>query len=224
MAARLHLHLRPHPTQISESKNISKKMELRKSPEYLFAFDPDDYCDFNIENKGSGRVHVYSGLRTAMRYSELPVVFFTCYDVGDNETLGVFVRHVVCCVADRKESTVFFFDMRNLRQISNDMKRTLESEFSKLAGKPMTLINSACVERNACVYLQRFKGDHEMGWCIAWALLFLEHLVEHSDFATMSKADKTKLIGRLYRDIDKKLSVPKSNHFIEKYYIEVMNL
>ena len=215
-------HLRPHPTQISDSRNISKKMELRTNPNYFFAFNPDDYCDFMIRNKESGDVIVYPGLRAAMAHSELPVVFFTCYDVGDNETLGVFVRHVVCCVADTKESTVYFFDMRNLRQISNDMKVTLEFEFSKLAGKPMQLLNSACVERTKCIYLQRFKGDHEMGWCIAWALLFLKYLCDHSEFAKMNKAGKTKHIAQMYLDIDKKLSVSKSNHFIEKFYIKQM--
>lgn len=218
-------HLRPHPTQVPERQNIAKKFELAgASDDYLFAFGSSDYCDFNIRNKDGGKVTYLPGLAAAMRYSELPVVFFTCYDVGPNETLGVFVRHVVCCVADRSQSAVFFFDMRNLRQISDVMKRTLEREFSKLAGKPMELINSACLERKKCVYLQRFKGDQEMGWCIGWALFFLDHLVKTAGFATMTKEQRKKHIAGLYRDVDHQLATPKSNHFIEVYYIELMGL
>lgn len=218
-------HLRPHPTQVAEVHNIAKKMEIASHSEsYLFAFNPSDYGDFDIYNKGTGAVKVYPGLRTAMRYSELPVVFFTCYDVGANKILDVFVRHVVCCVADRRQGTVFFFDMRNLRQISNQMKTTLEREFTALAGRPMALVNAACLGRKKCVYLQRFKGNHEMGWCIGWALFFLQWLVNTPAFATMSRADREKQVAALYRDVDKQLAVPKSNHFIEAYYIELMGL
>jgi hypothetical protein len=216
-------HLRPHPTQVPEHQNIAKKFEIAGgSDDYLFAFGSSDYCDFNIRNKEKGSVVVFSGLRAALRYSEIPVVFFTCYDVGPNETLGVFVRHVVCCVADRSQSAVFFFDMRDLRQISDVMKRTLEREFSKLAGKPMELINSACLERKKCVYLQRFKGEKEMGWCIGWALFFLDHIVKTTTFARMTKDNRKKHIAALYRDIDHQLATPKSNHFIEAYYIQLM--
>ena len=218
-------HLRPHPTEIPERQNIAKKFEIAgASDDYLFAFSSSDYCDFNIRNKETGAVSVFPGLRAAMRYSEIPVIFFTCYDVGPSETLGVFVRHVVFCVADRAQSAVFFFDMRNLRQISAAMKTTLEREFSKLAGKPMELINSACLERKKCVYLQRFKGENEMGWCIGWALFFLDHIVKTRGFASMAKEKKKKHIAELYRDIDHRLAGPKSNHFIEAYYIELMGL
>jgi hypothetical protein len=218
-------HLRPHPTQIDEVHNIAKKMEIAShSDKYLFAFNPSDYGDFDIYNKGTGAVKVYPGLRTAMRYSELPVVFFTCYDVGPNNILNVFVRHVVCCVADRRQGTVFFFDMRNLRQISNRMKTTLEREFTALVGKPMVLVNAACLDRKKCVYLQRFKGDHEMGWCIGWALFFLKWLVDTPEFSTMSRVAREKHVAELYRDVDKQLATPKSNHFIEAYYIELMGL
>jgi len=220
-------HLRPHPTEVAERHNMVKKMQLASSAppgNYFFVCNPDDYCEFDIRNKEDGRVIVYDGLRAAMAYSELPVIFFTCYDVGDSETFGVFVRHVICCVADKRQSTVYMFDMRNLRQISNMLKRTLETEFSKLARTRMTIVNGACVDRSKCVYLQRFKGDTEMGWCIAWALYFLNHLIEHPQFARMAKKERRKHLAELYRKVDHQLESPKSNHFIEAYYMQLMGL
>jgi hypothetical protein len=74
------------------------------------------------------------------------------------------------------------------------------------------------------MYLQRFKGDGEMGWCIGWALLFLEYLVKHPEFTGLTKMEKTKHVAQLYNRIDKKLRVHTSNAFIEKYYIRLMGL
>ena len=215
-------HLRPHPTEIEEKRNIAKKMEMRhKSRVFFYAFDPANYCDLEIFNKTKEPPRVYAGVSAALEYSELPVVFFTGYDVGPNETLGVFVRHVVCCVA--QDDTVYFFDMRNLRQISDRLQAQLETEFSRAAGRPMKLLNLACVERKSkCLYLQRFKGKAEMGWCIGWALMFLEYITDHPELAQMSKEEKTKHAARLYRWIDKQLTSKKSNAFIEHYYIKLL--
>lgn len=214
-------HLRPHPTEVDEKKNIEKKMEMRhRTPAFFYAFDPVNYCDFEFFNKTKEPTRVYEGLAAALRYSELPVVFFTGYDVGFKETFGVFVRHVVCCLA--QGDTVYFFDMRNLRQISEAMQRRLETEFSKVAGRPLKVLNLACVERSKCVYLQRYKGTHEMGWCIGWALMFLDYITDHPELARMTKQDKTKHAARLYRWVDKQLSSRKSNAFIEQYYIRLL--
>jgi hypothetical protein len=120
--------------------------------------------------------------------------------------------------------TIYFFDMRNLRQISEGMQKHLESEFSKAAGRKMNLVNLACAKQSKCLYLQRYKGKTEMGWCIGWALMFLDHLTDHPEFASMNKQAKTKHVAQLYRWVDKQLSLPKSNAFIEKYYIRLMGL
>jgi hypothetical protein len=215
-------HLRPHPTEVSEMKNIEKKMHMRhKTPAFFYAFDPANYCDFEVFNKTKEQpTRVYEGLAAALRYSELPVLFFTGYDVGFKETFDVFVRHVVCCMA--QGDTVYFFDMRNLRQISETLQKLMETEFSSIAGRPMKLLNLACVERSKCVYLQRYKGKHEMGWCIGWALMFLDYITDHPDLARMSKQEKTKHAAELYRWVDKQLSSRKSNAFIEDYYIRLL--
>ena len=214
-------HLRPHPTEVDEKRNIAKKMGMRhKTDAFFYAFDPANYCDIEIFNKTKEPTYIYRGLSAALRYSDLPVLFFTCYDVGPNETLGVFVRHVVCTMV--QGDSIYFFDMRNLRQISERMQAHLEDEFSRIAGRKLHLINLACAEQRKCLYLQRYKGDTEMGWCIGWALMFLDHLTDHPQFATMSKQSKTKHAADLYRHIDKQLSSRKSNAFIEKYYIRLL--
>ena len=216
-------HLRPHPTEVDEKRNIAKKMEMRhKTPAFFYAFDPTNYCDIEIFNKTKESTHVYEGLAAALQYSELPVLFFTCYDVGPNETLGVFVRHVVCTMV--QGDSIYFFDMRNLRQISERMQAHLEAEFSRIAGRKLHLVNLACAGQKKCLYLQRYKGKTEMGWCIGWALMFLDHLTDHPEFASMNKQSKTKHAAQLYRQIDKQLSAPKSNAFIEQYYIRLLQL
>ena len=215
-------HLRPHPTEVDEKRNSVKKMGMRhKTDAFFYAFDPTNYCDIEIFNKTKESTYVYAGLSAALRYSELPVLFFTCYDVGPNETLGVFVRHVVCTMV--QGDSIYFFDMRNLRQISKGMQTRLEQEFSHIAGRKLHLINLACVEeQRTCLYLQRYKGDTEMGWCIGWALMFLDYITDHPEIARMSKEDKTKNFLALYRWVDKQLSTKKSNTFIEKYYIRLL--
>jgi hypothetical protein len=217
-------HLRPHPTEVDETRNIAKKMEMRhKTGAFFYAFDPTNYCDIEIFNKTKEETtRIYEGLAAALRYSELPVLFFTCYDVGPNETLGVFVRHVVCTMV--QGDTIYFFDMRNLRQISERMQAHLEAEFSRFAGRTLHLVNLACAGQHKCLYLQRYKGKTEMGWCIGWALLFLDHLTDNPEFASMTKQSKTKHVVRLYRWVDKQLSSHKSNAFIEQYYIRRMGL
>jgi len=196
-------------------------MEMRrKTGAYFYAFDPTNYCDIEIFNKTKEATRVYDGLAAALQYSALPVLFFTCYDVGPNETLGVFVRHVVCTMV--QGDSIYFFDMRNLRQISETMQAHLESEFSRFAGRKLHLVNLACAGQQKCLYLQRYKGKTEMGWCIGWALMFLDHLTDHPEFSSMTKQSKTKHAAQLYRRIDNQLSSRKSNAFIEHYYITLL--
>lgn len=215
-------HLRPHPTEVSEIENIRKKFEFKKrTDKYLFAFDATNYCDIEIFNVTGQKTTAYSGLCNALKYSEIPVVFFLCYDVGPNETLGVFVRHVVCCLA--KDKYIYFFDMRNLSEISKKMTQIIEKEINKICGVRYTLVNLSCNHSNHCRYLQRFKGDSEMGWCIGWALLFLDYLTKNPQLIEKSDKELRKDFGILYNYIDDKLSRHKSNQFIEVYYIQLMN-
>jgi hypothetical protein len=217
-------HLRPHPTEVAQKHNIKKKFELRRSDAYHYAFNPHDYVDIDFFNVLDKPTKIYSGLRYALEYVQKPVIFFTGYDVGANDILEAFVRHVVCSLAVHEGShiNIYFFDMRNLRDISPSMQRHMETEFSKHAKVPVHLVNSACVDRSTCVYLQRFKGEKEFGWCIAWALLFLEYLTKHPQILRKSSEEKRAEIARLYTDIDERLSEPRSNHYIEKYYMRLM--
>jgi len=219
-------HLRPHPTEVAEHKNIAKKFELRKSEAYHYAFNPRDYCDIDFFNYNHKPAKVYAGLRYALRYAAKPIIFFTGYDVGPNDVLGAFVRHVVCSLAvhEGDHINIYFFDMRNLRDISPSMQKDMEKEFSKHAGIPVHIVNSACVGGPKCVYLQRFKGDTEFGWCIGWALLFLDYLSKHPGILRQSSKDKKKTIAHLYTELDNRLSEKRSNHFIEAYYIRLMGL
>jgi hypothetical protein len=216
-------HLRPHPTEVSETENIRKKFQFKaRTSKYLFAFDPDNYCDIEIFNITGEKTRAYAGLCNALTYSEIPIVFFLCYDVGPNETLGVFVRHVVCCLA--KERRIYFFDMRNLGEISKDMQQFLEKEINRICGIHYELINLSCNQSRYCRYLQRFKGDTEMGWCIGWALLFLDYLTRNPDITEKSDRVIRKEFGKLYDYIDSQLSSKQSNHFIETYYIRLITL
>jgi len=217
-------HLRPHPTQVSERENIQYKFQFkRKTDKYLFAFDPHNYCDIEIFNIQKRKTQVYSGLRTALKYSEIPVIFFLCYDVGyrEYEEMGkVFVRHVVCCL--KKDNYIYFFDMRNLSDISKSMKETLEKEISTFCSVPCKLVNLSCSRALQCRYLQRFKGDDEMGWCIAWGMYFLDYLTDHPEFADTEDHELRKAFNDFYVFTDEKLSTNKSNRFIEKYYMHLL--
>ena len=219
-------HLRPHPTEVAEKKNIAKKFELRRSDAFHYAFNPHDYVDADFFNYNGTPPKLYAGLRYALRYVQKPVIFFTGYDVGPNDILNAFVRHVVCSLAVREGDhiNIYFFDMRNLRDISPSMQSSMEAEFSKHAGVPVHLVNSACVDRSKCVYLQRFKGDTEFGWCIGWALFFLEYLTGTPSFLQKSPLDKKKAIAELYTKLDRRLSGQRSNLFIEEYYIHLLGL
>jgi hypothetical protein len=220
-------HLRPHPTEVANRRNISKKFEMKeRTDDYLFVFNPGDYVDIIINNITGTPTQTYVGLKYALKFSQKPFVFFTCYDVGPNEILKVFVQHVVCTLAIREGDglNLYFFDMRSLRDISPDMKTHMEKEFSKIANVPVHIINTACVDRSKCVYLQRFKGDNEMGWCIAWAMLFLDYLTDNTDILHLSPEGRKRRFAKLYTELDKHLAGPRTNHFIEVYYRRIMGL
>lgn len=220
-------HLRPHPTEVKEKQNINKKFEFRsRTDAYHYAFNPRDYADIEFSNYSGSPTTIYPGLRYALQYSEKPVIFFTGYDVGPNEHMGVFVRHVVCSLAVKEGDhiNIYFFDMRNLKDISPSMQSDMEADFSKFANRPVHIVNAACVDRSKCVYLQRFKGDTEMGWCIGWALLFLDFLTKNPTFLRKTLEGKKNTLAKLYTELDARLSGPRTNHFIETYYIHLMGL
>lgn len=225
-----------HPTKQDERVNIRLKEQIvsRVRDRYVFAFDRSDYCDFEVFNilKEPTRAprEFVRGFQTLYLENPKPVVFFLCYDVGYKKELDdQFIRHVVCCVASRTGNTVhvLMFDMRNLREISNDLREILESELARVTHKPdsikLHITNIACVDRRKCVYLQRFKGLHEMGWCIAWASFFLDAAIARpvwkGKYANELTFDEQKhAFAEIYRLVDAQLRATHSNGFIEDWY------
>lgn len=220
-------HLRPHPTEVRERRNILIKYEFRKrTTEYYYAFDYRNYCDIEFHNVTKSPTTIYSGLHAALEHVKKPTIFFACYDVGPNEILNAFVRHVICCLAVREGEgiTVYAFDMRNLKDISAHFKEDMEKQLSEYAKVPVKIVNAACTHRSHCVYLQRFKGETEMGWCIGWALLFLDYLTANPDIIHYGPHEKERAFAKLYTKLDQHLSKPRSNRFIEAYYTRLQDV
>jgi hypothetical protein len=227
-----------HPTRQDERVNIRLKQQIadRVKGKYVFAFDPKDYCDFEVfnilGNPTRASKEFIRGFQTLYRDDVAkPVVFFLCYDVGFKKELeDQFIRHVVCCIASRNGGDtvhLMMFDMRNLREISNDLREVIEKELGRVTKKPshirLFLTNNACVDRKTCVYLQRFKGLHEMGWCIAWASFFLDAAIArpiwNGKYAYELTFDKQKeAFAEIYRLVDAELRRTQTNGFIEDWY------
>lgn len=226
-----------HPTKQPERLNVSQKRQIanKVKGKYVFAFDPSDYCDFEVFNILGHSTRASSnfvrGFQSLYSSGKKPVVFFLCYDVGFKKELeNQFVRHVVCCVASRNGGDtihILMFDMRNLREISNELRHHIETELGRVTHKPphlkLHLVNVACVDRTRCVYLQRFKGRHEMGWCIAWAMFFLDvgvaRPVWNGKYAyELSFEEQKEAFAEIYRLVDAELRKTRSNGFIEDWY------
>ena len=101
--------------------------------------------------------------------------------------------------------------MRNLCDISKKHQEHIEKEIEKKCKKKVILENASCFS-GKCLYLQKFKGDYEVGWCIAWALFFLSKL----DPSLMTKDH----IEKLYKHVYSILSKAKSNRPIEEWYVK----
>ena len=220
-------HMRPHPTEIREKQNTALKFGFRsRTDEYHYPFAIRNYCDVEFHNITGEPTTAYIGLKAALQFVEKPSIFFICYDVGYNRILQTFVRHVVCSLAVREGDglTVYMFDMRNFRDISGHFQADMEKTLSEYAKVPVNIVNAACLYHEKCVYLQRFKGDHEMGWCIGWALLFLDYLTKNPEIAEKTPEGKKKAFARLYTQLDKHLAGPRTNQFIEAYYIRLLDM
>ena len=220
-------HMRPHPTEIREKQNTALKFGFRnRTDEYHYPFAIRNYCDVEFHNITGEPTTAYIGLKAALQFVEKPSIFFICYDVGYNRILQTFVRHVVCSLAVREGDglTVYMFDMRNFRDISEHFQADMEKTLSEYAKVPVKIVNAACLYHEKCVYLQRFKGDHEMGWCIGWALLFLDYLTKNPEIAEKTPEGKKKAFARLYTQLDKHLAGPRTNQFIEAYYIRLLDM
>lgn len=216
-------HLRPHPATVKASINLKiKKLFASKTDKYTYALNDRTYVDFDIYNIDKKPTVDRSNVCQHIRTSGKPVVFFMCYDVGYNSKLKLFIRHIVCCVAFPGETAnILFFDMRNLCDISPKHQELIETEISRKCGKPVKLINASCLG-SECIYLQKFKGEDEIGWCIAWALYFLNMLTSPlfrgKYVAEMTESQYKLHISKLYEKIYGVLSSAKTNHFIEKWY------
>lgn len=222
-----------HPTEVDERETIRRKHKkiATVSDKYIAGFSRTNYCDielFNITGKQTTSCkEVREAFKTLEQDGSRPVVFFLCYDVGYKEGPGRFVRHVVCCLATRTKTKIEIlgFDMRNLREISNDLRKTIVEE---IAGQvkvslPISYTNIACVERSSCLYLQRYKNPTDIGWCIAWALFFLEVAicapVWHGKFASeISVANQKHAFAEIYRLVNGDLERRKTNGFIEDWF------
>ena len=222
-----------HPTEVDERETIRRKHAkiAAVSDKYLAGFSRTNYCDIEIFNITGKPTTSCKEFRTAFKMLEVegskPVVFFLCYDVGYKEGPDRFVRHVVCCLATRTKSKIEIlgFDMRNLREISNDLRERLVDEIKGqvAVSLPLSYTNIACVERSTCVYLQRYKKKTDVGWCIAWALFFLEVAIcapiWHGKFASaLSVSNQTRAFADLYRLVDSELERRKTNGFIEDWF------
>jgi hypothetical protein len=221
-------HMRPHPTEVREHRNTTLKFGFRKrTDQYHYAFDLRDYCDVEFHNVTGDAPTAYTGLRAALEFSQKPTVFFICYDVGNNKILNAFVRHVVCSLAVREGDgiTVYMFDMRNLKDISAHFQKDMETTLTEYAGgTPVKIVNAACLHHTKCIYLQRYKGEAEMGWCIGWALLFLDYLTDNPSISEKSPDGKKKAFAKLYSKLDTHMASPRSNHFIEAYYQRLLHM
>lgn len=225
----------PHPTEVDERETIRRKhaKAAKVADKYTFAFSRTNYCDielFNITGTSTRSSKAFrEGMASLFQSGAKPVVFFLCYDVGYKEGPGRFVRHVVCCIATRAKDTIHVLgmDMRNLREISNDLRSFLERELSTQIGLPKDLnlkyTNIACVERSKCVYLQRYKKHTDIGWCIAWALFFLDVAIcapiQGDQYAAdLSVSEQTHAFADLYRLVNHELMQRKTNGFIEEWF------
>lgn len=222
-------HLRPHPANVKSSVNLKlKKLFASKTDKYTYALNDRTYVDFDVYNILKKPTIDRSGVCHLLRTSTKPVIFFMCYDVGNNPTLKLFIRHVVCCVAFPGDTVnILVFDMRDLCDISPKHQELIETEISRKCGKSINIINASCL-RSECIYLQKFKGDNEIGWCIAWALYFLNILTSPlfrgKYIADMSEFQYKLHISNLYEKIHSYMASKKSNHLIEKWYVEQLRL
>ena len=221
-------HLRPHPAAVKSSINLKiKKLFASRTDKYTFALNERTYVDFDIYNVLKKPTIDRSGVCSLIATSKKPVVFLMCYDVGNNSTLGLFIRHVVCCVAFPGDTTkILFFDMRDLCDISPKHQEVIETEISRKCGKEIELINASCLG-SQCIYLQKFKGDDEVGWCVAWALYFMSMLASPlfrgKYVADMTEAQYKLHISKLYEKTYSILNSEKSNHLIERWYISQLH-
>lgn len=221
-------HLRPHPAAVPPTKNLQiKKLFASRTDKYTYAFNSRSYVDFDVYNVSKRPTIDRSGVCKLIATSAKPVVFFMCYDVGDDPVLQAFIRHIVCCVAFPGERTkILFFDMRDLYDISPKHQELIETEISRKCGRPVDLINASCLS-GKCLYLQSFKSRTEVGWCIAWALYFLNVLTKPlfrgKYIADMTEAQYSLHVKNLYTTIYRHLSTEKSNKLIERWYVQIFS-
>lgn len=222
-----------HPTKVDENETVRRK-HVKAHPvrdKYTFAFSRSNYCDIEVYNilgrQTTSAKEFREGFKTLDTPGAKPVVFFICYDIGHREGIDTFIRHVVCCLARRTPTKieVSMFDMRNLREIDNKLRAFLEQELAAETGvmTPIRVQNNACVERSACVYLQRYKPKTDIGWCIAWALFFLETAIcrpiQNGQYAAdLSLTKQKEAFAELYRVVDRQLRATKTNGFIEDWF------
>ena len=222
----------PHPVDVDEHKNIQLKHKTveRCRNDYIFAFCRKDYCDVSFYNKlkkpSTASPEFKRGFTTLFEDNPKPVVFFLCYDIGDRPEIKTFIRHVICCVAVREKESiyVFAFDMRNMNDIAKGHAQYLERQLKQITDSPLSIhvVNASCLEKPSCHYLQRFKAFEDPGWCMAWALFFLDAVIcrpvwKGKHVYELSVAELKHAFARIYRLVDDELK-KHGNGFIEQWY------
>ena len=199
-------HLRPHPTQVPEWENLDLKRRISsQSNAYTVALNNRTTTDVDIRKDG---VKDYSNTGKLLAESIKPVIFTLCYDVRFDYENDYQLRHVVCCV--KVSNTIYMCDMRNQDDIPH-LKERIKAGIDYISGRNFNYVNMADNGRKH-IYLQRNKGKHEFGWCIAWSLYFLEHLMRFDGQNIISQ------LRQLYNTVDRVIEQSKSNYMIEQWY------
>lgn len=227
---------RVHPTDVDEHRMIKFKKDLAGgNRNYFFAFSSTDFADLDAYNKLHERTTSCPEFKAGMKQlltGGKPVVFFMTYDIGRKKQIkDIYIRHVICCLANKigDHIEVFMFDMRNLRQIDNHLRQFLENQIANQIGfHDVRITNLACIEREACVYLQRFKPRTDIGWCMAWALFFLDSAlmrpIWHEKHAyELDPYEQKKGFAEVYRVIDETLREDKKNDLIELWFQSLLH-
>lgn len=224
--------VRIHPTEVDEGKMIRIKRDMVEGNlHYVFPFSKHSYCEIEIHNKKKLPTRSTPEFVDAMHTLGTgrvikPVVFFICYEIGYRKDIDVFVSHVVCCIANKVGSRIeiCMFDMRNLNEIDKDHQKAIETEIGKqIRFSDVHITNIACLEQEHCLYLQRFRKKTDVGWCMAWALFFLDSTILHPIHANkyaheLSWTIQKRAYTHIYRIVEAELRAKKSNELIEIWF------
>lgn len=201
-----HTHLRPHPTTVPVWENLAIKKRFADSTDaYTIAMNDKDLADIDFT---TGTTKDYSNVGYLLANSDKPVIFTICYYVRFDKEKQYNINHIVCCI--KLANTIYMCDMRNQCDINPSLTKYIQIELERLSGLKLNMVNMA-YDGDKYIYLQRYK-QNELGWCIAWSLYFLQHLIR------MNGRNIVPQLHKLYALINKHIEESKSNRMIEQWY------